>query len=79
VGSLIEDERGVVAPSEPQPVDGEKVTKPTGGTPQGSVISPLLANIALDGMEKYLVEKMGKRAATVVRFADDFVAMHRRL
>ena len=51
------------------------------GTPQGSVVSPLLANIALHGMETALgvkyrackggVNLLSKRA--VVRFADDFV------
>jgi len=48
------------------------------GTPQGGVISPLLANIALHGMEKALGvrfnkqgESIGNRA--VVRYADDFV------
>jgi RNA-directed DNA polymerase len=48
------------------------------GTPQGGVASPLLANIALHGMEKaigvtydYQGKLRGKRA--VVRYADDFV------
>lgn len=48
------------------------------GTPQGGVISPLLANIALHGLEKALGvryenkgEIRGPRA--VVRYADDFV------
>src|SRR6266849_1520447 len=48
------------------------------GTPQGGVVSPLLANIALHGMEEaigvkydYRGELIGKRA--VVRYADDFV------
>ena len=48
------------------------------GTPQGGVISPLLANIALHGMEKAIGVKhncrgeiIGKRA--IVRYADDFV------
>jgi RNA-directed DNA polymerase len=48
------------------------------GTPQGGVISPLLLNIALHGMEAVLGVKrdrqgtsIGKRA--VVRYADDFV------
>ena len=48
------------------------------GTPQGGVVSPLLANIALHGMEEALGVKyncrgqlIGKRA--VVRYADDFV------
>ncbi len=48
------------------------------GTPQGGVISPLLANIALHGMEEAIGVKynskgeiVGKRA--IVRYADDFV------
>jgi RNA-directed DNA polymerase len=48
------------------------------GTPQGGVISPLLANIALHGMEEALGvtynsqgQISGKRA--LVRYADDFV------
>jgi RNA-directed DNA polymerase len=48
------------------------------GTPQGGVISPLLANIALHGMEaavgvKYFSrgDNVGKRC--LVRYADDFV------
>jgi hypothetical protein len=48
------------------------------GTPQGGVASPLLANIALHGMEEAIGvtyncrgELVGKRA--VVRYADDFV------
>src|ERR1700730_2261506 len=48
------------------------------GTPQGGVVSPLLANIALHGMEEaigvkydYRGQIIGKRA--VVRYADDFV------
>lgn len=43
------------------------------GTPQGGVISPLLANIALDGMEKHLTELGNRRR--VVRYADDFVVL----
>lgn len=56
------------------------------GTPQGGVISPLLANIALDGMEKRLknlvTEKYGVRVCkslTVVRYADDIVLVHPEL
>src|SRR6266567_1648300 len=48
------------------------------GTPQGGVVSPLLANIALHGMEEAIGVKydyrgllVGKHA--VVRYADDFV------
>lgn len=48
------------------------------GTPQGGVISPLLANIALHGMERAVwsafMHKEGKPA--LVRYADDFVITH---
>jgi RNA-directed DNA polymerase len=57
--------------------DGRYHDTPT-GTPQGGVISPLLLNIALHGMEAALGvthdtrgKIIGKRA--VVRYADDFV------
>ena len=55
------------------------------GTPQGGVLSPLLANIALDGMEKTLKISYRKRTKNgnvfyategnyrMVRYADDFV------
>jgi RNA-directed DNA polymerase len=48
------------------------------GTPQGGVISPLLANIALHGMEDALGVKHDQRGEirgprAVVRYADDFV------
>ena len=51
------------------------------GTPQGGVISPLLANIALHGMEKAMGVKYQKIKSytiikskrAVIRYADDFV------
>lgn len=48
------------------------------GTPQGGVISPLLANIALHGMEERLGVRHNTRGdiispRAVVRYADDFV------
>lgn len=52
------------------------------GTPQGGIISPTLANVALNGLERKLVEsfraKLGvnntrKLKINVVRYADDFV------
>jgi RNA-directed DNA polymerase len=48
------------------------------GTPQGGVISPLLANIALHGMEealsiKYNAEGYNRENRALVRYADDFV------
>ena len=52
------------------------------GTPQGGVISPLLANVALHGIEervKSLVgnDKAKRRELIVVRYADDFVVLHK--
>jgi RNA-directed DNA polymerase len=46
----------------------------TEGTPQGGVISPLLANIALDGLAK----RLGK-GYRVARYADDTVVMAKSL
>jgi RNA-directed DNA polymerase len=48
------------------------------GTPQGGVVSPLLLNIALHGMEAALNVRHNRRgeiagARAVVRYADDFV------
>lgn len=43
--------------------------KVTTGTPQGGVISPLLANIFLD----YYDQKMAQEGFRVIRYADDFV------
>ena len=44
---------------------------PTGGTPQGSPISPLLANIFLHPLDKLMTE----RGYRMVRYADDFVIL----
>jgi RNA-directed DNA polymerase len=48
------------------------------GTPQGGVISPLLANIALHGMETCVQQAFsGKEGRPhFVRYADDFVVFH---
>lgn len=46
---------------------------PTGGTPQGAVISPLLANVYLHPLDERLMAK-GYR---MVRYADDFVVLCR--
>jgi RNA-directed DNA polymerase len=53
-----------------------EITAPEAGTPQGGVISPLLANIALHGLETALAEAFPKRGQPVIiRFADDFVIL----
>jgi RNA-directed DNA polymerase len=46
---------------------------PVAGTPQGAVISPLLANIYLDPLDRLLAE----RGYRMVRYADDFVILTR--
>jgi RNA-directed DNA polymerase len=45
------------------------------GTPQGGVISPLLANIGLHGLEPYI--KATNPKLGVVRYADDFIVTAR--
>jgi RNA-directed DNA polymerase len=46
---------------------------PVTGTPQGAVISPLLANIYLDPLDRLMAE----RGYRMVRYADDFVILTR--
>jgi RNA-directed DNA polymerase len=46
---------------------------PLTGTPQGAVISPLLANIYLDPLDRLMAE----RGYRMVRYADDFVILTR--
>ncbi len=45
------------------------------GTPQGGIISPVLANLTLDGLERLLKSKYpaNKGKVNLVRYADDFV------
>jgi len=44
------------------------------GTPQGGIISPVLANMALDGLEAELREKFSKPDKVhMIRYADDFI------
>jgi RNA-directed DNA polymerase len=55
-------------------------SRPKQGTPQGGVISPLLANIYLHGFEKQFTRSDGPAAwakAKMVRYADDFVVLAR--
>jgi group II intron reverse transcriptase/maturase len=55
-------------------VQEDGVVKPTTvGTPQGGVLSPLLANIALNFLDWFLDE----RGYRFVRYADDFVVLGR--
>jgi RNA-directed DNA polymerase len=55
-----------------------KVTRPKCGTPQGGIISPLLANIYLDWFDKEFYKEGGAfefAEAQLIRYADDFVIM----
>jgi RNA-directed DNA polymerase len=54
-------------------MDGMKRWQPTRGTPQGAVVSPLLANLYLHAVDQAL-EAAGLR---VVRYADDLVILCR--
>jgi RNA-directed DNA polymerase len=72
-----------------------KTSIPSMGTPQGGIISPLLANIALHGLEEHLLNFLSTRnfpkphpgaakgvkakrtALGFIRYADDFVIIHR--
>ncbi len=60
---------------------GQKRTRPRRGTPQGGVISPLLANVCLNELDRDFHEDPDgpfKQAnARMVRYADDFVVMAR--
>lgn len=59
---------------------GRKISKPKCGTPQGGVISPLLANIYLNWFDRafYGVDGPASWAnARLVRYADDFVVQAR--
>ncbi|NEO10587.1 reverse transcriptase domain-containing protein, partial [Moorena sp. SIO3I8] len=66
-------------------MDNKTFSSTEEGTPQGGVISPLLANIALHGMEerinKYAESMPGskranKQALSLIRYADDFIITH---
>ena len=54
-----------------------KVLRPEGGTPQGGIISPLLANVylhyALDLWFEKVFQRSCKGEAFLIRYADDFV------
>ena len=62
-------------------VDAKNFYTTDAGTPQGGIISPVLANIALDGLESVLQSHFGKKntkasyktKVNFVRYADDFI------
>jgi len=63
------------APVQEEDKDGTKRIKPnTSGTPQGGVISPMLANLYLDALDWAVNEKVEGKPV-LVRYADDFVIL----
>jgi RNA-directed DNA polymerase len=54
-------------------MEGDIVTEPEIGTPQGGPISPLMANICLNPLDHFMVEQ----GFHMVRYADDFLILSR--
>jgi RNA-directed DNA polymerase len=50
----------------------ETLTDPETGTPQGGILSPMLANVALTTLDNFC-EKYERRSNPIVRYADDFI------
>ena len=70
----------IVESSKDNPKDPPKVTRSKQGTPQGGVISPLLANLYLHWFDRQFHCPEGPYRwanARLVRYADDFVIMAR--
>ena len=65
---------------EPDGTGGQKIGRSKKGTPQGGVISPLLANVYLHWFEKVFHSASGPgnwAKARIVRYADDFAVFAR--
>lgn len=61
---------------------GTRLRKRAEGTPQGGVVSPLLANAYLHWLDKLFMERSGPghwAGARIVRYADDFQIFARRI
>jgi RNA-directed DNA polymerase len=61
-------------------IDEGTLFETTAGTPQGGIISPVIANMALDGLEAVVYASVGssklsrsKAQLNVVRYADDLL------
>lgn len=63
-------------------VDNGELYPTKEGTPQGGIISPLLANIALHGLEKVVWDMYPtnpRKQPRLIRYADDFIVIHNDL
>ena len=56
-------------------LEGGVITDTVSGTPQGSPISPLLANIAMHVLDEAWANEGGYALGVLVRYADDFVVI----
>ena len=61
-------------------LDGGKLEETTEGAPQGGIISPVISNMVLDGLERLLHETFSRTRKTryankvyLIRYADDFI------
>jgi RNA-directed DNA polymerase len=54
-------------------MEGKTLFPTEGGTPQGGIISPVLANMTLDGLEVELKKFRPNHRVYMVRYADDFI------
>ena len=57
-------------------LDGNTYLASETGIAQGGVLSPLLMNIALHGMETVVTDSHSREPPLLVRYADDFVVLH---
>jgi len=75
--------RWLQTPMEERDDDGQpRLRKPEAGTPQGGVISPILANAYLHWLDKLFMDSGGPgrwAGARIVRYADDFQVFARHM
>jgi RNA-directed DNA polymerase len=60
-------------------IDGGTFYPGQTGIPQGGVLSPLLMNVALHGMEAVVAQGAREHPPLLIRYADDFVILHANL
>jgi RNA-directed DNA polymerase len=54
-------------------IDKKTLFKTEAGVSQGAIISPAIANMTLDGLEKMLEKHFPKQQVYFVRYSDDFI------